>query len=429
MGAKRKIYWLTALGLALALQAAAPALAQGGPRSSAEIDAILSDAAMEMQRDRAAYGSLQNPGVLATKQRQLEQRTDQALAAIARRDAALNRAQGQATVEYIAARAPQYAAEARQAAQQFSAAPDGAVPVAWYAPARGADATSRPIQPTVYTAAPAGPGPGLNWYNQPALARYGGAAPSMQTAAPQPMLAMASPGITPPSGKTGPGPTGDGGIWDPIEPVNRALFSFNEVVDTFLLRPVAWLFSFSPDPVKRGLRNVLGNLKAPVVTANHALQGDLTDAATTTGRFLVNSTLGLLGIWDAADDLLGWHNKPADFGQTLYTYGIGDGPYVFLPLLGPHNTRDAIGLVPDILMDPWSWIFPDWANYTRTGATALSKREELLKPLDELRRGSVDYYASLRSAAMQNRARQLRGDAPPSAAEQKQSDDMFNEMK
>jgi|GEM_PF-485685 len=410
----------------IALLLASPGLAQTvAPNVAGEIAAILQAGGMEQARDRAAYGTLSNPEVLAAKERQLAARMGRELAGIAAREASIDRNSGLQTAAYIARVAPPFGPAAYQAASNYAASGPALQPAAWYNAPIGYGPASPPIRPTTYVAGPSAGRPG-QWYDSPYLARYGGAQPSGYQAAnyqvPAPMAAMAP--SFPSASATAAASSTD--IWDPIEPVNRAIFAFNEVIDTFFLRPVAWLYSFTPDPVKTGVRNAFANLKSPAVLLNHTLQGNFSQAGTTVGRFAVNSTVGVLGFWDAADKLLDWKGKPADFGQTLHSYGVGEGHFLMLPLLGPVNTRDAIGGAADAFADPLMYILNDNANIALTAGRTLSRREQLLVPLDELRAGSVDYYATLRTASQQQRRGFLRGDAPPDAATTKATDDLFN---
>ena len=206
-------------------------------------------------------------------------------------------------------------------------------------------------------------------------------------------------------------PTGGPGrevISDPLEGINRVIFIFNDGVDTFVLRPVAALYGFIlPATVKRGVGNGFENLNAPVVLANDLLQLELGDAATTTGRFVVNSTVGVLGLFDVAE-AFGLPHHPADFGQTLYTYEVGPGPYLVLPLLGPSTTRDGLGKAVDIFLDPLTYVLDTGSNLARGATKAVVRREQLLAPLEDLRATSIDYYAALRSAYYQDRRVVLR---------------------
>ena len=185
----------------------------------------------------------------------------------------------------------------------------------------------------------------------------------------------------------------------------------------------------TPDPVIEAIRNFFANLQSPVIFANDLLQLSLDDAATTFGRFGVNSTIGLLGFFDPATGMgLEAHN--ADFGQTLHTYGAGAGPYIVLPILGPSTTRDGIGLIVDVLFQPLSYLLTTEQSLGLLGVKGIVRREELLEPLDELRASSIDYYSALRSAYYQRRAIELGkgvASAETAAATQQEVDRLFDE--
>jgi len=201
---------------------------------------------------------------------------------------------------------------------------------------------------------------------------------------------------------------------DPLEPVNRAIFSFNEVVDGLILAPAAELYGLLvPDLAKEGIGNVLGNLRAPAVFVNRVLQGQREQAGVTFGRFLVNSTLGVGGIFDMASQFGLEAEDPEDFGQTLGHYGVGDKPYLVLPILGPSNPRDALGRAVDgVLFDPMFYVAPTEARLSRTVTEGVDLRHELDPLLDDLKEGSLDHYAAMRSAFRQRRAAEVRGDDP-----------------
>ena len=193
---------------------------------------------------------------------------------------------------------------------------------------------------------------------------------------------------------------------DPIEPTNRAIFDANQFVDHNALKPVAEAYVDTvPDGARRGLHNVLTNINGPRVGINDMLQGNFDRAWVTTQRFVVNTTVGGLGIFDVASDWdLPYHD--ADFGQTLGVWGLEDGPYLQLPLFGPSNPRDATGMVVDILMDPFTYVTGgpiSYVCYARMAATVLDERSAHLADLDEIEKNSLDYYASLRSLYRQHR--------------------------
>lgn len=201
---------------------------------------------------------------------------------------------------------------------------------------------------------------------------------------------------------------------DPLEPVNRAVFAFNQVVDGLVLEPAAELYGLvTPRPVRTGVRNLLDHLASPVVFANDLLQGERERAGVTLGRFMINTTLGLFGVYDMAANF-GYHRHSEDFGQTLAVWGVGEGPYLVLPLLGPSNPRDALGRIVDaFLLDPGTHVLPQGARLARTGTEAVVTRFELDPVLDDLERSSLDFYAALRSSYSQRRQSEIRNGAPP----------------
>lgn len=229
--------------------------------------------------------------------------------------------------------------------------------------------------------------------------------------APRPTFASAAapqPPSAPPTMEDDLSALGVEAISDPIEPVNRVIFAFNDAIDIMIFRPVAAVYGFvAPNVVKSAVRRVFDNLNEPVVFANDLLQFDIVDAGVAAGRFAINSTAGVLGIFDVAQ-IVGLEPHQADFGQTLHSYGLGAGPYVVLPLLGPNTARDAIGNGVDVFLQPLTYILEPEVNLAISGTKAIVQRETLLKPLDVLRASSVDYYAALRAAYYQNRSVGLR---------------------
>ena len=204
---------------------------------------------------------------------------------------------------------------------------------------------------------------------------------------------------------------------DPAEPVNRAIFKANVAADHAVMKPVAQAYSdHVPEGVQQGIHNVVQNLKQPAVAVNDALQGNVKQAWQSVQRLAVNSTAGVAGIFDVADKL-GLPAHKADFGQTLAVWGVGEGPFVELPLLGPSNARDAVGTVVDMAMNPLTYVGGAPATYASvaTGsANVVDTRSQHLHDLDELERNSLDYYATLRSVYRQHR------DAEISAAKERQ---------
>jgi phospholipid-binding lipoprotein MlaA len=207
---------------------------------------------------------------------------------------------------------------------------------------------------------------------------------------------------------------------DPLEPLNRRMFVVNDGLDTLVLRPAAEAYRiFIPPEIRTSVRNMLGNLRSPVILLNDVLQGETQRAGTTLGRFVLNTTLGVGGLFDVATGY-GLPGHGEDFGQTLAVWGAGEGPYLFLPALGPSNPRDLVGTGVDAVSNPFTWIsggaWLDTATAARIGLQVLDTREGLIEPLDALRQGSLDPYAALRSAYRQRRAAEIRNPAVSSPA-------------
>lgn len=199
---------------------------------------------------------------------------------------------------------------------------------------------------------------------------------------------------------------------DPLEPLNRAMFEFHQAVDALLLKPLAFTYrTLLPEPARTGIRNALVNLKTPIILANDLLQGEGHRAGDTVQRFAINSTVGVLGLYDAADKWFGIPPHTEDFGQTLATWGTGEGPYLFIPILGPSNPRDLGGFVVDTAADPLNWYLrntdQDGWIYARAIVAGLDARAELLDTLDNLEKTSLDYYVTLRSVYRQRRADEI----------------------
>lgn len=222
-------------------------------------------------------------------------------------------------------------------------------------------------------------------------------------------------------------------INDPLEPLNRQVFQLNQALDAMFLRPLADFYRILiPPPMREGVHNVLTNLRSPVILANDLLQGEFDRAGTTTGRFVVNSTLGVGGIADWATDFgLPYHNE--DFGQTLAVWGSPEGPYLVLPLVGPSNPRDAAGLAVDsALLDPVGVITlmgeaPEWlitASRVRLAMTIVDARSQNAEELDDLQKSSLDFYAALRSLYRQFRNAEIHQGRPPANTEGPSLDDI-----
>jgi phospholipid-binding lipoprotein MlaA len=195
------------------------------------------------------------------------------------------------------------------------------------------------------------------------------------------------------------------GAWvpDPLEPLNRQFFRFNDGVDQWVLLPVTEAYQFViPKPVRLCVRRFFRNLKSPVYFVNNLLQLRFVDAAQTLAGFALNSTAGFMGLFDPASNV-GWKQHPADFGQTLGFYGVKSGPYLVVPLLGPSTVRDGTGDLVDRAFDPLTYVFGMGNLLWIGGSSGFVTREANAKALAALRESSVDYYAAMRSAYTQNR--------------------------
>jgi phospholipid-binding lipoprotein MlaA len=201
---------------------------------------------------------------------------------------------------------------------------------------------------------------------------------------------------------------------DPFEPVNRVIFDVNDFLDRLLIRPLAELYrAMIPPGVRDRVTDILSNMREPVIFANNLMQGQFTRASVTAERFAINTTIGVGGMFDWAND---WklYQQTGDFGQTLHSWGVGSGPYLVLPLLGPSNIRDAIGLGVDSVMTPWQYLARNGSSetywdfqYVDNGMDGITKREENIEGVDALRQGSLDFYAQMRSVYRQYRDKQL----------------------
>ena len=199
---------------------------------------------------------------------------------------------------------------------------------------------------------------------------------------------------------------------DPAEPTNRAIFSANLALDDSVVKPVAEAYHDIPDPLRKSLHNMLENARSPVLFVNFVLQGRLDYAAETFVRFFYNTIAGLGGAFDVAGQT-GLPMRDTDFGITLAKWGVQDGgPYVMLPLFGPSNPRDTIGLVVDNFLDPIGYFTSFGEDVGRMATEGVDKREQVLGSLDEIRRTSVDYYATLRSLYRQHRADEINKGVP-----------------
>jgi phospholipid-binding lipoprotein MlaA len=208
---------------------------------------------------------------------------------------------------------------------------------------------------------------------------------------------------------------------DPIEPVNRAIYDVNWLLDGLFFEPAARIYRMvTPQFVRTGVTNFLANLRTPVVLVNDLLQGKPKRAELTFGRFMFNTIMGLGGLIDVGGMLGMPERHSEDFGQTLAVYGVGSGPFLMLPLFGPSNARDTVGRVVDLAFDPLFVVGvidfglekPVEVDLARAGAEGLSARERNIENIEELRRSSIDEYAAVRTLYGQFRASEIRDGAP-----------------
>jgi phospholipid-binding lipoprotein MlaA len=197
---------------------------------------------------------------------------------------------------------------------------------------------------------------------------------------------------------------------DPLEPTNRVFYRINNALDSAILAPLARGYrAVVPSPVRTGIHNVLTNMSTPVTLANNILEAKPRRAGDSFMRIFINTTVGVGGIFDVAKDW-GWPANDSDAGVTLALWGVPGGPFLFLPVLGPSNPRDAVGFGADIGLDPFTypsggaWTVFSWSRY---GVSAVDARERRLDDIDQIKRTALDPYATFRSLYQQFRSRQI----------------------
>lgn len=207
-------------------------------------------------------------------------------------------------------------------------------------------------------------------------------------------------------------PAPEDDVNDPLEPLNRAIFGFNEVVYAAVLTPIAKTYNaVLPTNFRAGVTNAIDNLASPVTFVNDLLQFEIDRALTTVARFVVNTIGGIGGIADMAS-AIGLEKHEEDFGQTLGVYGMGEGFYLVLPLLGPSNPRDAVGkYVVDPFFDPLGMYLSntdrDAEAWARTGVSAVDEYAGVVEELEQIKKTSVDFYAAIRSLYRQKRQTEI----------------------
>ncbi len=198
---------------------------------------------------------------------------------------------------------------------------------------------------------------------------------------------------------------------DPLEPTNRVFYKINDGLDTVILRPLAIAYrDVLPETVRTHTHQFLTNLASPVVLADDMLQGKPRRAGDTLMRLLINSTVGVAGVFEVADGW-GYPRHETDFGVTLAVWGLPDGPFLFLPVFGPSNPRDAVGLGADIALDPLTWVGKGTVvtalDAARFGVSALDARAAHIDDIDQIKKTALDPYATFRSLYKQHRASQI----------------------
>lgn len=199
--------------------------------------------------------------------------------------------------------------------------------------------------------------------------------------------------------------------YDPAESVNRAIFDVNDTLDIHIMEPIARAYkNNTPDPVQIGIKNFFLNLRYPSYLVSDIIQGKFEQALDHTGRFLINSTIGLLGFVDLAKDY-GLPDHEEDFGIALMYHGVPAGPYIVIPFLGPSNLRDGVGRIVDAFLDPITWVGYSSVSAgtkvavaaTAFGIKAVHTRAGLLQAIDAAKESSVDYYLFAQGAYYQYR--------------------------
>ena len=205
-------------------------------------------------------------------------------------------------------------------------------------------------------------------------------------------------------------------VKDCFEGVNRATFAFNHALDGIIFKPVASVYKKLPSPVKSGVSNSLDNLSNLVTIPNNILQGDFREAGVNTGRFLINTTVGILGLVDVAQHFGITEYKKEDYGQSLAKAGVGPGCYVVLPILGPSTARDTIASATNFLGgDAWynvtvkndTHYFRDIDYYSSKISGGVDFRAKNYNSIENLKKNSVDFYASVKSLYLQDRQQKI----------------------
>ena len=210
-------------------------------------------------------------------------------------------------------------------------------------------------------------------------------------------------------------------VKDCFEGLNRSTFALNQGLDKVIFKPIAKGYRTLPSPVRTGTSNVLVNLSSLITIPNNILQGELKTAGVNTGRFIINTTVGILGIFKVAEKMGFSKYEKEDYGQTLVVWGLGAGCYLVLPVLGPSTVRDTAGSFVNVMGgDPYYNIsthgnnqYLDKSDYMLTKTlTAVDFRSKTIDSFDNLEKNSMDFYASVKSLYLQDRQRKIRNKNP-----------------
>ena len=210
-------------------------------------------------------------------------------------------------------------------------------------------------------------------------------------------------------------------VKDCFERLNRSTFALNQGLDKVIFKPIAKGYRKLPSPIRAGTSNALINLSSLVTIPNNILQGEFKDAGVNTGRFVINTTLGILGIFDVAEKIGFSEYEKEDYGQTLGAWGVGAGCYVVLPVLGPSTVRDTVGSFVNVMGgDPYYNASVHGNNEYLTDAlymktkiiSGIDFRAKNLESIDNLEKNSMDFYASVRSLYLQDRQQKIANSNP-----------------
>ena len=205
-------------------------------------------------------------------------------------------------------------------------------------------------------------------------------------------------------------------VKDCFETVNRGIFAFNQFLDGVIFEPISRGYRYIPSPIRTGTGNAMGNLSNLITVPNNLLQGDVKQAGVNTARFVINTTVGILGIFDPAAALGFEKEEKEDYGQTLGSWGVGPGCYLVLPILGPSTVRDTVGTVATFVGgDPWYNVtarndtnyFKESDCYGTRITGGIDFRAKNIDSLESIEKNSIDFYASIRSLYLQDRQQKI----------------------